>query len=388
MPIGNGSDQWFLEVNGKKFGPYTIAQIEALVRHDEIVGEDRVTAQHLNGRWMSVDEFVHQSGIGRSSSSSGSQKGSAGNATVPPRPDERTLTSIIAPSHRKHEARQPNSSAILNLFEILQAARERKAQTPSAVGQNLIEMPRPVRSSSTRAPIWIAASVAAVAATIYWKTSVPTTPVAADSDHEMSDVKIVKGNNPRRTVATTPQPPPATTAPNRVASISISTPLKAKPATSSLDLAAAQKKLRAMTHSSPSISERDRERERELEREKEREREREAERERERERERENDYARSGSSRDQGRQEYERERERELERDRDRLPAAASAAGPAAAAPLPVAGSDGPPVTGGTPVEFTRDQARDSGRDYNRDLGRDPAQEPDAAARAAYPQNP
>jgi hypothetical protein len=70
------------------------------------------------------------------------------------------------------------------------------------------------------------------------------------------------------------------------------------------------------------------------------------------------------------------------------LPAAASAAGPAAAAPLPVAGSDGPPVTGGTPVEFTRDQARDSGRDYNRDLGRDPAQEPDAAARAAYPQNP
>jgi hypothetical protein len=321
MPNGVSTDQWFLEVNGKKFGPYTMAQINALVRHHEIVGEDKVTASHLSGKWITVQEFVSQNEPTINIAAPSAPKASV----VPPRPDERTLTSIIAPSHHSHEPRKSDSSdAVLNLFEILQAARERKTQnqTPTTVGHSVIEMPRPVKSSSGAGLFWLAVPAMVVVAVAAWKMT-GSTPAPAPVAETVTPAQATAQTHAQApapksapTTASVPAAKPAQT--RNVASTSL--PVRAKAVSVSASIAPRQ-----ALRPAPVVN--DRERERELERE----REREAERELEREKERDKEYARNGAGDSNESSRGERERERESERDhrdsrdsrdpRDRSPA-------------------------------------------------------------------
>jgi len=364
MPNGDLTDQWFLEVNGKKFGPYTMAQIHALVRHQEVVGEDKVTGSHLNGRWISVQEFVTKTGSSQTVAQTEPVESTP--STVPPRPDERTMTSLIAPSMRQVEPRKSGSDAILNLFEILQSARERKPQTSNAVGHDVVEMPRPVRSSSGSPLLWFAVPAVVVASVVVWKMSTgpsPSTPVAQT---EPSDVKIAKS---------APAPAAAKPAASRTVT-AVNPPARAKTLTSlSSGFAAGRQQLRAPAPANNSIADR----------EKEREKEREVERELERERDTEN--SRNYSTNEPSRREKEREREREAERDQrngDRSDGQAASNdasnngnGSNAGYGSNAVAADGLPVRGGVradPNAF-RDSGRDGGGDPNvdGDSGRAPA---------------
>lgn len=343
MPNGDSSDQWFLEVNGKKFGPYTMAQINALVQHHEIVGEDRVTAPHLSGKWISVQEFVSQTSSAEAPKRSAktiSQQAPAqasSPATVPPRPDERTLTSITSPAyHAPNEKRDTESKAILNLFEILQAARERKPHTPSAVGHQIVEMPRPVKSSSGGGGLlWFAVPALAVAAVITWKMSGSSSNSGNTEVAETEPSSKVSKQGQHQTASATASQPVAPRAAAPVAP-----PSKPKTVASLPSGFSAGRQLIRPVQSAMN----DRERERELERA----REREAERELEREKERETESARNYSSNDPTTREKERELERQEERE-GRLPAdqqrAISSSGAGAAQ------NNVLPVTGGTPVD-------------------------------------
>src|SRR5262245_24654960 len=99
MPKGafQEADQWYLEVNGKKFGPYSMAQIQELLRQKEIIGEDKISGSHLEGQWISVKDFVKRtapSGPARRTeidTSAMQGKHSSSDHHIPPRPDERTL---------------------------------------------------------------------------------------------------------------------------------------------------------------------------------------------------------------------------------------------------------------------------------------------------------
>lgn len=337
MPNGNSSDQWFLEVNGKKFGPYTMAQINALVQHHEIVGEDRVTAPHLSGKWISVQEFVNQNGPANTP-----KKAASAPAAVPPRPDERTLTSITTPLHHSpNEKRDSGSKAILNLFEILQAARERKPQTPAAVGHQVVEMPRPVKTSSGGGLFWLAVPALAVAAVITWKmmgsSSTPATSVAETE----TPSKTAKQAQRSAVAAAAPVAPPRAAAP-------VAPPARPR-TTASLPtgFAAGRQQIRP---TQPLVSDRDRDRE--LDREREREKERESERELERERERDAEYSRNYSTNELSPREKEREREREAERDQ-RLNPDQQKGVTTAGAGTSAGNQDSNilPVTGGTPVD-------------------------------------
>ncbi len=302
MPIGNASDQWILEVNGKKFGPYTMAQIHALVQHREIMGEDKVTAPHLSGKWISVSELTK--------APQPTQTVSTTPATVPPRPDERTLTSIMAPT-RHQEPRKSRSDAILNLFEILQAARERKPQTPSAVGHDIVEMPQPIRTSSGGGLYWFAVPAIVAVAAFAWRMSgSSSTPSVADAEVSTNVAAKPAQTQPVAPKAMTPQAPAPRTA-AAPASVKPKT-IAALPSNFSAGFSAGRQQIRpAQSPSTVADRDRERERERELEREK--------EREMEREKERDAEYARSYSSSEPSHRDRERERERETERDqRDR----------------------------------------------------------------------
>jgi hypothetical protein len=346
MPNGVSSEQWFLEVNGKKFGPYTMAQINALVRHHEIVGEDRVTAPHLSGKWMTVQEFVNQSDriaaavassqTGQRSAQSIPQNPPAAAPTVPPRPDERTLTSITAPAFHSNEQRKPQSDAVLNLFEILQAARERKTQTPTSAALPAIEMPRPVKSSGGGGLFWIAVPAMITVSIAAWRmTSTPPPAAVAESEAP------VKAQAPAPKAAPVAVSAPAPKAIIPVRAVAATTPA-AKPVVHATGFAVGRQAIK--TPSAPVLT--DRERERELERE----REREAERELEREKEQRDEYARGNGSADSGR--YDRDKEKDYDRrdradradrgDRgDRLDRSTASAG----------SPDALPVTGGIPAE-------------------------------------
>lgn len=353
MPNGVSTDQWFLEVNGKKFGPYTMAQINALVRHHEIVGEDKVTASHLSGKWITVQEFVSKGdpaasaalSAGPSPQRSAQSIPQGAPATVPPRPDERTLTSITAPVSHSNEPRKSGSDAVLNLFEILQAARERKTPTPTAAAaQPVIEMPRPVKSSSGAGIFWIAVPAMITLAVAAWRmTSSP--PPAAVAETETPAKAPAQKSAPVAASAPAAQKP----AQSRTVAAAVP-PAKSKPVTHAPGFSVGRQALKQAPAPTVSDRERDRERERELERE--------AERELEREKERDAEYARSSAPADSRGYDRDRERERERESERDHRDhasdrglssndrydrydrATASAGGP-----------DALPVTGGIPAD-------------------------------------
>ena len=56
---------WFLEVNGRKVGPFTLDQIQGFLDDGEIRAYHQVTSNEMGGRWISVEELLeaHPGGI-------------------------------------------------------------------------------------------------------------------------------------------------------------------------------------------------------------------------------------------------------------------------------------------------------------------------------------
>lgn len=53
------TEYWYLEVNGKKIGPFTLEQIQGFLSDGEIKPYHQVTSEKLAGRWISVEELLH-----------------------------------------------------------------------------------------------------------------------------------------------------------------------------------------------------------------------------------------------------------------------------------------------------------------------------------------
>lgn len=106
--VSSELQQWFLKISDRTFGPYTTEQILSLLNHREIRAEDQLTNTRLNGRWITVQEFAVLNV----------------NHHLPPRPAEieNQKTGLI---------QRPESRPLDDLFEILQVAKERQANTSS-----------------------------------------------------------------------------------------------------------------------------------------------------------------------------------------------------------------------------------------------------------------
>jgi hypothetical protein len=110
---------WFLELQGRKVGPYTIDQIEGLLRDGEIPADQKTTADYLNGRWIGVQDLIQAYHRGQ-------DQVARGHFEPPPKP----APSDQAPLERRVE------DSTTELFSTLQMARDRKnAQRAQAQGE-------------------------------------------------------------------------------------------------------------------------------------------------------------------------------------------------------------------------------------------------------------
>jgi len=112
-------EEVYIDVAGVKTGPYTKDQITGLLEDNEILPDSKITSESLNGKWVSVRDFLdNQSTI----------KKVEKNATnfgfqPPPRPvdlDKRSEDS-------EEQLLEQGTDPALSLFDTLQAAKERKA---------------------------------------------------------------------------------------------------------------------------------------------------------------------------------------------------------------------------------------------------------------------
>lgn len=103
--------EWHLELEGKRYGPYRLDQLQELLRSGKISPDHRVVSIHPGGRALSVRELL--------------KSASTGGFEPPPRPAEPEDSSeqtIQSPLWR-------DTDPTRDLFDALQASRERK--TPS-----------------------------------------------------------------------------------------------------------------------------------------------------------------------------------------------------------------------------------------------------------------
>src|SRR5262249_53787975 len=151
-----------------------------LLNHREILGTDRVTAPHLEGKWITVQEFVTHSAPAAAPSRARqvvAVKVPAAETTIPPRPDEKTLSSITAPSS-SHPLNQPDT--VHDLFDILQAARERQTVHKNSSAHHLLaQLPRPI--DDYRASRFLLLGLPLLAFTAYgiWRVSSSSSPSSA-----------------------------------------------------------------------------------------------------------------------------------------------------------------------------------------------------------------
>ena len=112
--------EWFLDLNGKKAGPYTVEQVQALVQEGEVHGQIRATSERLNQEWITVAELI----VAFEAAVKGSDAtGPSTHSQPPPRPTENleTVTVIATSSGGSF------NDATQGLFDALQSAKERKA---------------------------------------------------------------------------------------------------------------------------------------------------------------------------------------------------------------------------------------------------------------------
>jgi hypothetical protein len=304
-------DQWYLDVKGKKYGPYTLVQIQNLFRKRQIIEDDKITAPHMQGKWISLREFViehplpavvEEAEIAPQKIPQHSNDHSHEPKSIPPRPDEKSLTGLLSPKYAaKAAAAAAHSDAdpLVELFDVYQAAHERKPTKPSSQ----ISMPEVVgiRDNGRSSGIWFRlAAIICFGAAFAWGVK-----TFLNNKQEFSPAARIE--NSRNSASETPAthteqstPPPAT-------AMAPTHPVPGLPATASANHP-------RISLTRPPVNDTAQERE------KEREREREADREREIERERDmaGDTAPSKEGAKEGGKDAGRESERDSESERER----------------------------------------------------------------------
>lgn len=127
LPSGNNSQSpqapvWYVAVDGKATGPYSLQKIGDLYFEGSIQPEQLVTAQHLGGSWIPAEEVI-QSYLKRS-----------GGAPLPPRPSGE-VTAIIDTAEIKR------TDPALSLFEVVQSARGKNQTSRTGTGSAATSQP-------------------------------------------------------------------------------------------------------------------------------------------------------------------------------------------------------------------------------------------------------
>jgi hypothetical protein len=142
------SQELFLEINGKKTGPFTVDQIEALLRERELTPQQKITSNQLDGKWISIQDLLDKLG---SSTTSGFKP--------PPRPLD-----INQPTQKDITIK---NDPVLSLLAALQADRERKETQAAKAAATAIAALTPVQEKK-RFPLPILLiSVTAIFITIF-----------------------------------------------------------------------------------------------------------------------------------------------------------------------------------------------------------------------------
>jgi hypothetical protein len=285
---------WFLEIDGAKTGPYSVSQVEEIVRQGRVPPDARATADWLCGEWVSVSDLLasHRAALGAGEtqpapSGAPAPRETAAAATVPPEAEP-------GPSGNS-AGTDGGIDPTFALFEVFQAARETKAHGRASEGPTSLPPPQPsavdrlFEALSQISPAhWARIGAFALAATAgtltFLRPESSTSRGAAPGGANEASARKDPGGAPDRALGVTSTP---------------------------------EELARELA------LERERSRKKELEREQERERDREREKQRERElaqqRERERQLAQE-KDRDRDRErdrELELEREREQERERE-----------------------------------------------------------------------
>ena len=121
MTLGTPPDnaQWYVEIEGLKYGPFSIKQIELLRQQGKLRDDTRATAAHLNGQWVPLSSISASP-----SASSAPPSKPPGTFQPPPRPSDLERPAQDGPKLTS-PASVPDPTA--TLFETLQAVRERKS---------------------------------------------------------------------------------------------------------------------------------------------------------------------------------------------------------------------------------------------------------------------
>jgi hypothetical protein len=267
-----------LDVEGTKVGPYTLDQIRGFIKDGEILARHKITAPHLGWQWTTVGEILeaetaHQAG----------RKPPLAEVrpfAPPPRPAQGQLLNRSADPSPTLSPSPERTDPAIDLFDVLQAARERKAalrQLPSAHDDSSDWFSRIQRRVPPQA--WLVTSMTLVLGTFVWGMTrlFQGTPEIAPSTR-------IEEAAARSSTPSKPVPPPEMAAKPQAAPVSKPAESQGEPAVLKRGLAAAQRQPDRRAEEARRLEEA---RRAELERDREREREREREQEQERERERE-----------------------------------------------------------------------------------------------------
>ena len=167
---------WFLEVNGKKTGPFTFEQIEGFLEEGEIRPYYQVTAPHLEGRWISVQELVD----------SVKNAGAGGLFQPPPRP--------AGPDHppepKDTDGRTDPAFSLFKALKTVQGRRSKPVPTPEPLQEVLIKPPfRIKRRTKIQLSICIALFLLTWAVLAFFKrSSIPGGLNASDQMRALRDM--------------------------------------------------------------------------------------------------------------------------------------------------------------------------------------------------------
>ena len=198
--------QWYLSLNGKPTGPFTIDQLKMLVRDRQILPNNPVTAPHLKGAWVPVSTVV---GAPQTPSAEKPTHASAG-FQPPPRPEG----SEPKNSPMQESRPVPQVDATDSLFDALQAAKERKSKAQTHEEDYLIRAPSAKISKKTLivAGTLLLVTILAVAGINFFVPNGISNKIKTESAKNFGAVKPVSDPNfgPKNSPIKSMTAPPAT----------------------------------------------------------------------------------------------------------------------------------------------------------------------------------
>lgn len=127
--MSQASNEWFLDVKGRKTGPWTTEQLQDLLSEGEVLPIHRVCPSSGKGEWITIQEAIHGQ----------FQMSPTGTLHLPPRPS----AEIVAWPRREEGTGLTQVDSTKELFDVLQSAKERKPVTPPK-----LRLPAAITSSS------------------------------------------------------------------------------------------------------------------------------------------------------------------------------------------------------------------------------------------------